>query len=90
MLIFPDADLEQAVNGVAFATFVATGQTCIMGARLLVHKSIYDEFVVLLLDTKYYSVYGNANLLLMWMDFPFNSERLPTRLEAFVWAILPR
>ena len=35
----------QAVNGVAFATFVASGQTCIMGARVLVHEDIYDKFM---------------------------------------------
>ena len=35
----------QAVNGAAFATFVASGQTCIMGARVLVHKSVYDKFI---------------------------------------------
>jgi len=45
MIIFDDADIDQAVNGCAFATFVASGQTCIMGARLLVHKSIYDKFM---------------------------------------------
>ena len=45
MIIFEDADIEQAVNGAAFATFVASGQTCIMGARLLVHHSKYDEFL---------------------------------------------
>jgi phenylacetaldehyde dehydrogenase len=33
------------VNGVAFATFVASGQTCIMGARVLVHESVYDKFM---------------------------------------------
>jgi acyl-CoA reductase-like NAD-dependent aldehyde dehydrogenase len=45
MIIFDDADVEQAVNGAAFATFVASGQTCIMGARVLVHDSIYDKFM---------------------------------------------
>jgi acyl-CoA reductase-like NAD-dependent aldehyde dehydrogenase len=45
MIVFDDADLEQAVNGAAFATFVASGQTCIMGARVLVHESMYEEFV---------------------------------------------
>jgi acyl-CoA reductase-like NAD-dependent aldehyde dehydrogenase len=45
MLVFPDADIEQAVNGAAFATFVASGQTCIMGARLVIHDSVYDEFM---------------------------------------------
>ena len=37
------ARLAQVVNGTAFGSFVATGQTCIMGARLLVHESIAEE-----------------------------------------------
>lgn len=41
--VFPDADLDQVVNGAAFASFIASGQTCIMGARLLVHESVADE-----------------------------------------------
>jgi len=45
MLVFEDADLDQAVNGAAFASFVASGQTCIMGARLLVHEAVYEEVV---------------------------------------------
>jgi phenylacetaldehyde dehydrogenase len=44
ILFFEDCDLEQAVNGAAFASFIATGQTCVQGARLLVHSSIYKEF----------------------------------------------
>jgi len=50
MLIFEDADIEQAVNGAAFATFVASGQTCIMGARVLVHESKYAQFMQALTD----------------------------------------
>ena len=45
MIIFEDADIEQAINGCAFATFVATGQTCIMGARLIIHENIYEKFM---------------------------------------------
>ena len=48
MLIFKDCDLQQAVDGAAFATFVASGQTCIMGARLIIHKDIYSSFLELL------------------------------------------
>jgi phenylacetaldehyde dehydrogenase len=50
MLIFEDADIDQAVNGAAFATFVASGQTCIMGARVLVHHSKYEVFMKKLTD----------------------------------------
>ena len=43
MLVFEDADIEQAVKGCAFGSFIATGQTCIMGSRLLVHESVYER-----------------------------------------------
>ena len=45
VIIFPDANLDDAVNGCAFASFVASGQTCIQGSRAVVHNSIYDRFV---------------------------------------------
>jgi acyl-CoA reductase-like NAD-dependent aldehyde dehydrogenase len=43
MLVFEDADIDQAVDTCAFAAFVAAGQTCVSGARLLVHRIIFDE-----------------------------------------------
>eukprot|EP01138_Halocafeteria_seosinensis_P016399 gb/GECG01016730.1/.p1 GENE.gb/GECG01016730.1/~~gb/GECG01016730.1/.p1 ORF type:complete len:527 (+),score=64.36 gb/GECG01016730.1/:1-1581(+) len=45
MLVFKDADIEQAVNGTAFASFIASGQTCIMGARLIVQEDVADEVI---------------------------------------------
>jgi len=44
-LIFPDANVDNAVKGVVSGIFAATGQTCIAGSRVLVHKSIHDEFL---------------------------------------------
>ncbi|UNB52181.1 aldehyde dehydrogenase [Mycolicibacterium sp. YH-1] len=44
-IVFDDADLDAAVNGVISGIFAATGQTCIAGSRLLVQSSIHDEFV---------------------------------------------
>ncbi len=44
-ILFPDADLENAINGVVKGIFAATGQTCLAGSRVLVHVSIQDEFV---------------------------------------------
>ena len=44
-IVFPDADLEAASNGVMAGIFAATGQTCIAGSRLLVHRSIHDDLV---------------------------------------------
>jgi (Z)-2-((N-methylformamido)methylene)-5-hydroxybutyrolactone dehydrogenase len=47
-IIFDDADLNNAVNGVMAGVFAATGQTCIAGSRVLVDAAIYDEFAALL------------------------------------------
>ena len=44
-IVFGDADLEAAVNGVVAGIFAATGQTCIAGSRLIVESSIHDELV---------------------------------------------
>jgi (Z)-2-((N-methylformamido)methylene)-5-hydroxybutyrolactone dehydrogenase len=44
-IVFDDADLDQAVNGVVSGIFAATGRTCIAGSRALIHRPIYDPFV---------------------------------------------
>jgi acyl-CoA reductase-like NAD-dependent aldehyde dehydrogenase len=43
-IVFGDANVEAAVNGSAFAIFHNQGQACIAGSRLILHKSIADEF----------------------------------------------
>ena len=45
VIVFDDMDLTRAVNGAAFAAFIAAGQTCVCGARILVQRSIYDRFL---------------------------------------------
>ena len=45
VIIFEDSGLERSVAGAAFGAFIAAGQTCICGSRLLVQESIYDDFV---------------------------------------------
>ncbi|MGW4485804.1 aldehyde dehydrogenase [Amycolatopsis sp. NPDC004368] len=44
-VVFPDADLEAAANGVVAGVFAATGQTCMAGSRLIVHADVHDELV---------------------------------------------
>jgi aldehyde dehydrogenase (NAD+) len=44
-VVFPDADLEAAANGIVAGIFAATGQTCLAGSRLLVHESVAKELV---------------------------------------------
>ncbi|HTW85846.1 MAG TPA: aldehyde dehydrogenase [Candidatus Sulfotelmatobacter sp.] len=38
VIVLPDADLDVAAAGATFAAFIASGQTCIAGARVLVHE----------------------------------------------------
>lgn len=44
-IVFPDADLADAVNGVIKGIFAATGQTCLAGSRVFVHEAVHDEFL---------------------------------------------
>jgi aldehyde dehydrogenase (NAD+) len=44
-IVFDDAHLDNAMKGVISGIFAATGQTCIAGSRLLVQRSIHDQFV---------------------------------------------
>jgi acyl-CoA reductase-like NAD-dependent aldehyde dehydrogenase len=48
VLVFDDSPLPAAAKGVAFAGFIAAGQTCIAGTRILVQRSIHDDFVAAL------------------------------------------
>lgn len=44
-IVFEDADFDAAVIGAIAGIFAASGQTCIAGSRLLVQRSIHDQFV---------------------------------------------
>ena len=49
-IIFADADIGNAVNGVMAGIFAASGQSCMAGSRVLVEGSVYDEVAALLLQ----------------------------------------
>ncbi|NLU71412.1 aldehyde dehydrogenase family protein [Streptomyces sp. HNM0575] len=49
-IVFPDADLEDAVDGVLFGVLFNQGECCVSGARLLVHEDAADRFVQALAD----------------------------------------
>ncbi len=44
-IVFEDANLQQAVNGSAFAIFHNQGQACIAGSRVLLHERIAERFI---------------------------------------------
>lgn len=49
-IIFDDADLKKAIVGALAGIFGGTGQSCIAGSRLLVHRSVYSDVVEALVN----------------------------------------
>jgi succinate-semialdehyde dehydrogenase/glutarate-semialdehyde dehydrogenase len=45
LVVFEDAKLDETVKTCVHARFQNTGQSCIAGKRLLVHESIFEEFM---------------------------------------------
>jgi len=45
VILFDDMEMERAVSGAAFAAFIAAGQTCVCGSRILVQRSMYPAFL---------------------------------------------
>jgi betaine-aldehyde dehydrogenase len=44
-IVFEDADLDHAVNGVLYGIFSSSGESCIAGSRLFVHESVRAPFL---------------------------------------------
>ncbi|ARV73583.1 succinate-semialdehyde dehydrogenase (NADP(+)) [Vibrio campbellii CAIM 519 = NBRC 15631 = ATCC 25920] len=49
-IVFDDADLEAAANGLIASKFRNAGQTCVCTNRLYVHQSVKEAFLTKLLD----------------------------------------
>ena len=45
VLVFEDADIDSAVEGIGIAGYFNAGQDCTAATRVLVHESIHDQFV---------------------------------------------
>ena len=43
-IVFGDVDVDDAVKWARWAFTLNAGQVCVSGTRLILHKSIYDEF----------------------------------------------
>ena len=49
-IVFADADVSNAVNGIMAGIFAASGQTCVAGSRVLVEAPVYDQVADLLVQ----------------------------------------
>jgi acyl-CoA reductase-like NAD-dependent aldehyde dehydrogenase len=50
VIVEPDAEINLAAKKIAFGAFVYSGQVCISVQRVYVHSSIYDNFLVSLIN----------------------------------------
>ncbi|CAH1574160.1 NAD-dependent succinate-semialdehyde dehydrogenase [Vibrio rotiferianus] len=59
-IVFDDADLEAAANGLIASKFRNAGQTCVCTNRLYVHQSVKEMFLTKLLDKAASLTVGNG------------------------------
>lgn len=59
-VVFEDADLDVAVRGLIASKFRISGQTCVCANRILVQRSIYDEFLEKVLNAVRQFVVGDG------------------------------
>lgn len=45
LIVFEKANIDLAVNGIAFGSFIASGQTCVAATRIIVQNSILPQVV---------------------------------------------
>ncbi len=57
VIVFDDADIEKAVEGIALAGYFNAGQDCTAATRILVQEGVHDVFVAAM------TAYVNANVV---------------------------
>lgn len=86
-IVFDDADLDAAVQGVMASKFRNSGQTCVCTNRILVQDSVHDEFVTRLANAMAKLQVGSG-LENGVTQGPLINQAALTRLEALL-ATLP-
>ncbi len=61
VIVFEDADIASAVEGITGAGYFNAGQDCTAATRVLVHESIHDEFVQALTEAARATKTGGPN-----------------------------
>jgi acyl-CoA reductase-like NAD-dependent aldehyde dehydrogenase len=82
-VVFADADLDAAANGLIAGVFAATGQTCMAGSRLLVDASVADELVAKVVDRANRIVIGDPRAAETEMGPLANDRQFAKVLEHF-------
>ena len=83
VIAFDDTTVERCVAAALFASFIASGQTCVQGARLLVQRSIHDRVVEAIVRRVATIRLGDPQDLATQMG-PLVSARQRTLIEKYV------
>ena len=59
LIIFDDADIESAANGIIAGNFGASGQSCVAGSRVIVQKNIAPKLIDLIKQKAKNIIIGN-------------------------------
>jgi aldehyde dehydrogenase (NAD+) len=78
IIVLKDANIELAVEGAVWGAFGTTGQRCTAASRLIVEKSVHEEFVGKLLDRVRKLKVGNGLDEGMEMGPVVNEQQLST------------
>ncbi|MGJ8616960.1 MAG: betaine-aldehyde dehydrogenase [Sulfitobacter sp.] len=62
MIVFDDANIENAVSGAILGNFYSSGQVCSNGTRVFVHKAIKEQFLTRLSERLANAVIGDPML----------------------------
>ncbi|HVM58560.1 MAG TPA: aldehyde dehydrogenase family protein [Gaiellaceae bacterium] len=82
MVVFADADLERALDGAVFASFINAGQACVSAERIYAERPVYEEFAR--------GLAARARELRLGVDVgPLISERQRDKVEALTGARRP-
>ncbi|WHY85772.1 aldehyde dehydrogenase family protein [Neobacillus novalis] len=49
-IVFPDVDIDPAVENATLGYTFFNGESCVLGSRLFIHDDIYDEFIEKLIE----------------------------------------
>lgn len=83
VIVFADTAVEHGAAAALFAAFIASGQTCVQGARLLVQREIHDQVVAELVCRAGTIRLGDPQDAATQMG-PLISERQRAQVERYV------
>jgi aldehyde dehydrogenase (NAD+) len=82
-VVFADADLDAAANGLIAGVFAAAGQTCLAGSRLLVQDSVAEQLVAKVVERADQIVIGDPRAETTEMGPLANDRQFAKVLEHF-------